>query len=764
MKKYLLIFSTVAMLLAGCSREQIEEQNGGGLQTVSFTANLDNGATTKAVADGDGLGTKATRCILELYYGDGLYYRDTQPVNNMVAEFNNITLVSNRTYEVLVWADAGAEYYNAEDLKAVKMVATQYIANDDERDAFFYRGQQQVAQRGEAYSVQLRRPFAQVNIITLDAAQVKSASLYPENVWMKYKAPTQFNIYTGELSEVKELTVSGPVYATFSSTASALTLEMDYLFAETERAALDIDFKAKHAAEADVVYAFTNIPIQRNYRTNIQGKLLTTTGSWTATIVPDWDGTHSVDYIEAGSIAAANEALKTNNAVSIEHPNDLGTAIVIPSQRDGENVYITVTGASAGDIVIEKAQNGPASLDIESDSKTLNINLPNSHVNINKGDYTSVTAKTSATTLVVGKDVEIDTLNILAGNAEIYGLVDAITRASGVKANWYAENRAKLIAGLNNSVAGESVTLTEDIDLNNEEWAPVTIGKAIVFDGAGHTIKNLKITETYPDSHYGLIGHLYSSGVIKNLTIDSAQILLPQEKGENSRGAVLVGIARSGNIVNCHVKNATVSAYQKVGGLVGQYSLEGSGTSIVKDCSVKNVNIYENQTGEGVWGAGGLIGSLCLVNNNHNLTVEGCTVKGIGISNSTQEACPKQTAHAFIGTIRDDAESIITLSNNTVEQATGLFTDIYSSEYFGWATNNESNPSFKCQIIIDGQAWVPNYTIKNVTKGTGYATLNAAVSASSNGDVINIEEAGEYTIPGISENITISNTCNGNIF
>ena len=768
MKKAFLLLASAALLFAGCAKEQIAGQQDGELTNVTLTANLDNG-TTKADADGDGLADNVNRCIMEIYYGDELFARQYAPVNDKTATFT-AQVVSNRQYTVAFWADnvdelATDKYYTTTSLKEIAINGS-YIGNDDARDAFYVCEPFTVQQAGGSFTATLKRPFAQMNVITTDWDKAASvAGLAPETVIVTLKnVMTAFNAVTGEISAAQDIVYEAAVY-TPAANGAEKTISMDYIFASDEKAAIDIDWKALHGTDANVEHSFTAIPYQRNYRTNIKGALLTSQGQWTVTVDSDWTGNgttvedgddpYLVNYFEAGSIAAANEALKTNNAVSIENPSDLGTAIVIPAEQDDKNVLIKISGASTGDIAVKKAVNGPASLAIESDSKTLDIDLPNSHVDVNKGDFTGVTANTSATTLVVGKDVKINTLTINGGNAAIYGLVKAsITRASGVKANWYADSREKLIAGLNNSVAGESVVLTSDIDLDNEEWAPVTIGKAITFDGDNHTIKNLKIAGSYSDSHYGLIGYLYSNGVIKNLTIDGAQILLPESKGDSSRGAALVGIARDGDIINCHVKNVKVKAYQKVGGLIGQYSLEASGTSIVKDCSAESVIISENITGDGVWGAGGLIGSLCFSSGGHSIAVEGCSVKGISIANSTTVAAPKQTAHAFIGTIREDAEATATLTGNTVEQTAGLYTDMYTSDYFGWATNPESDPSHKCSIIIDGTPWTPNYPVKNVTKGTSYPTLAKAVAAASAGDEITLEN-GEYTLPSLS-NIIIN--------
>ena len=509
-------------------------------------------------------------------------------------------------------------------------------------------------------------------------------------------------------------------------------------------------------------YKSKEIPIDSIEKANASNELL----AGSAYVINDknWTG------ISKNSIAAMNLALKEGKtSVEMTSPTDPDTPVILPVEANGEDISVKISGVTEDEIVfkLEEGAQGPANLDISTDAQSLVINLPNSHVAVNGGDYQTVTATTSASTLVVGGDVTIGTLNINGGNAKIHGSVTTVSRASGVKVNWYADSRAKLVAGLEKSAGGDSVILSSDIDLNNEDWAPVTIGKAIVFDGNNHTVKNLKIANEYEDGHYGLIGYMYSNSVIKNLTIDGAQILPPASKGSESRGAALVGIIRSGDLENCHVKNVTVKAYQKVGGLVGQLSLEGSGTTYVKGCSATNVTISENVTGEGVWGAGGLIGSLCLENDGHSITISECSVSGISISNSTTEACPQQTAHAFIGTIRGNSDAVVTLSDNTVQQTEGLYKDEYTSDYFGWAPNEEfCGATPNCQIIINGKTWYPDYPFQNITNGINYPTLVKASAAASAGDVIHITKAGEYTVEtlSLSAGCTLEATVEGVVF
>lgn len=53
------------------------------------------------------------------------------------------------------------------------------------------------------------------------------------------------------------------------------------------------------------------------------------------------------------------------------------------------------------------------------------------------------------------------------------------------------------VAALKDALSlGKNILLTNDIDLNNEDWEPVSYGG--VFDGGNFTIKNSKLTNPIP--------------------------------------------------------------------------------------------------------------------------------------------------------------------------------------------------------------------------------------------------------------------------
>ena len=199
MKKYLLLFTSAALLLVGCAKEQLSNGVAGELTNVTFTANLDNGVVTKALADDDGAAANVNRCIMEIYYGDTFYKRLVQPVNDKVATFANVPVVAGKQYTVLFWADCGGgtdnkddHYYTTTSLKAVTVNGTAFkgaleAGKNDELDAFYLGDKYTITQGGVSKDVTLKRPFAQIERIefvvlacfksTLEGSSVDSDSL-----------------------------------------------------------------------------------------------------------------------------------------------------------------------------------------------------------------------------------------------------------------------------------------------------------------------------------------------------------------------------------------------------------------------------------------------------------------------------------------------------------------------------------------------------------------------------------------------------------
>lgn len=302
MKKVSLLLACAALLFASCAKEQVPEPaESAETIAVSFTAALSSGAATKASSDNDGTGIHADRCKLQVWWNGKVFYEATAEVSGLKAKFENIILIKDQTYDFLFWADnRDGAYYITEDLTKVKMAGT-YIGGNDKRDAFYAALADKTVTETFSQNVLLYRPFAQLNVIATDIPALRAQftdyghfiSSVPEEVSLAVTVPTVFNVKTGAVSEPKKVTYTAPVYASPYKTGagSRNTLSMDYFLAPAEEGnVVEVGFSAKNETSGinSIDYTFSNVPLRRNYRTNILGSLLTVEGTVNVEIKPAW--------------------------------------------------------------------------------------------------------------------------------------------------------------------------------------------------------------------------------------------------------------------------------------------------------------------------------------------------------------------------------------------------------------------------------------------------------------------------------------------
>lgn len=149
---------------------------------------------------------------------------------------------------------------------------------------------------------------------------------------------------------------------------------------------------------------------------------------------------------------------------------------------------------------------------------------------------------------------------------------DVYQIGSGGELAWFAQ---EVNAGRG---AAYNAVLTKDIDLGDEPWTP--IGKNYsyaykgTFDGAGYTVKGLKITGT-ATQNCGLFGYV-SGGTVKNLTVEGTVI-----GGECTAG--IIGEQNGTACVENCVNRATVSGTNNVGGIAGK--VNGSSEKYIRACA-----------------------------------------------------------------------------------------------------------------------------------------------------------------------------------
>ena len=298
MKKALLLLASAALLFAGCAKEQVSATADDG-QTVEVTVSTQilGGRQAKASWDGDGNGACVNRWVMEVYDVDGVLF-DRQVKTNQSGLYNSfkLTLIKNQSYKFAFWADT-ENSYDVSDLRAVKTVST--VAGLDSRDAFFVE-KDYTSSKSETISAQLTRPFSQINVVTRDLNKIYKqmekagttsdyAKFIPVELKLKGKIYNQFNVLTGEVSEEAEATLTlAECYANYAQHKDSTTIFMDYGFAAAGKELKNLTFSFKSNGET-VSYDFANIPLQRNYRTNISGNLLSNDATVNVEIVPIWE-------------------------------------------------------------------------------------------------------------------------------------------------------------------------------------------------------------------------------------------------------------------------------------------------------------------------------------------------------------------------------------------------------------------------------------------------------------------------------------------
>lgn len=327
MRKIFMLAAGLALTLTACQKDEGLVSDGADYQTI--TVAIPQSMQTRATADDFGDGSLVDRCLLQVYrnnqpYGEQL----TATVTGKTATFN-LRLVTSQTYDFVFWADCSTgDHYATEDLTNIT-VKGDYTGNNDEFDAFTGNLLGYNVTGSFQEKITLRRPFGQLNVKTLDLAAIPDPALKPTQVKVAFSAvPTSFNAQTGLVGEQT---------AAVEYTADVLSengdLTVDYIWAPVEEAAL-ADFAITFyngATEISTNGDFKNIPVRRNYRTNVSGNLLTKQGTFNVVIDPIFE-TPDIDA-KVVDVASAEELISALNdpevaTIHVESDIDLSAATV----------------------------------------------------------------------------------------------------------------------------------------------------------------------------------------------------------------------------------------------------------------------------------------------------------------------------------------------------------------------------------------------------------------------------------------------------
>ena len=555
MKKILLFASALAgLFLAGsCQRENLEPEQMAG--AVKFTVEAPGAIATKTIADGQNVDvvhyavyktnsdeTHAIEVPTERPLAQGFVPMDQKKANI------NFNLLQDQKYTVIFWAQVSQDdngqndYYELGDLRAISMKkdAENNIAGNEEARAAFFAWYSFETYEHKDHVVTLKRPFAQLNLLTTLGSLTPSQSgqttgytidiekstvtvegltstFYPyaqpvlEGTQGKAEETNETFTFTledtpavqgiGEGDNKDLLKVNGKDYHYVS---------MNYFFVPVDEYTVNLTYGIK-TDKGSIENTVVSVPVKKNFRTNVIGNLLTKESKFEIIVDERFEG--------------------DNNLLLWD-----GKEVKEPAYDDATKTYFITNPAELA--WVAQAVNG--------------------------GD------KFSGKTVKLMNDIYLDNsmwTPIGAGNNKFEGTFD----------------------GQDNTIFDLNVT-TEGAD-------PAGLFGRVQ---SGY-VKNVKVVNARVQGHASA-AVVVAHGVcakIDNCHVDNAVVVsTPYMKDEaNNVGGIVGFLGADGGSAwakDCTVTDADITAYRKVGGIAGA----ANQAAVVTGNTVKNSSIIADQTPE----------------------------------------------------------------------------------------------------------------------------------------------------------------------
>ncbi len=297
----------IALLLSSCSDGFEGQIPSDEMADVTFNLIVEGAVDTRAISDGTG----ADQVMWAVFAEDGSVVL-SKTVNDEVSDLLSMTgheitvsLAKGKTYKAAFWAqNSECDAYSVSD-DMVVTIDYEGINNDELRDAFFATSGAFTVNEYSVVPLVLKRPFAQVNVgaYSWDLEYALEAGM---NVAVSAAAignvANSINLFNGSVSGSVDVRydMSGIPQEKLcvdvdenGDSEEYEYLSMSYILAGTESSVHPMSFTF---AEADGANAFTfdaglgNVPVRRNWRTNVIGQILTGTMDYNIKIDPAYEG------------------------------------------------------------------------------------------------------------------------------------------------------------------------------------------------------------------------------------------------------------------------------------------------------------------------------------------------------------------------------------------------------------------------------------------------------------------------------------------
>lgn len=318
-----------ALFAGSCQRELLDPAQDG--STVTFTVNVPEVTTKATIGDGDHVNNLvyAVYRVLNTQYTDQqakenlinvleqgqtdyqLIYQEDQPIQNGNSVVS-LELINDQRYVVIFWAQKGYSWFReGEQFVSVPYPTTQN-GNMDAYDAF--TDIDVVSVDGSiSKNITLVRPFAQLNIATSlpDTGRYQDFAVSTTGVKVSGLA-SSFNVGTQkgvvENSTVYEVIFrdAEPLTENFTNPSFPEYISMNYVFVPDNKTNVKVTYDINTNNYGTVHNVIENVPVARNYRTNILGNLLTSKTDYIVDINANWVADYNGN--EDGEFAPAYNA------------------------------------------------------------------------------------------------------------------------------------------------------------------------------------------------------------------------------------------------------------------------------------------------------------------------------------------------------------------------------------------------------------------------------------------------------------------------
>ncbi|MDE7403217.1 MAG: hypothetical protein K2M87_07380, partial [Muribaculaceae bacterium] len=208
-----------------------------------------------------------------------------------------VSLVNGRTYDFVFWADNGSSSpytFDAADAEDdIKVDMTFSEAGNEGLDAFYGSVTKKI-EGPTTVSATLTRPFAQINLGTDDLNSKAVQTAYGTNFTASVQTSSYMSMnpmtgaVIGELQTVNFDAIAAPSGEAFPVSGYDY-LSMIYILADPAQDVVDVNYTIYNDGAEMMTLPVSNVPVQRNYRTNIYGSVLTSPANLQIDINPDFE-------------------------------------------------------------------------------------------------------------------------------------------------------------------------------------------------------------------------------------------------------------------------------------------------------------------------------------------------------------------------------------------------------------------------------------------------------------------------------------------